>query len=110
MLVTHMKEKQQVGCEFADHKTWGGACAATCIEIVHCSESDSGGAAPPLHPPCTPPLLRLPIYDTIPCLKLCVMCSERFRGAAFLLNCSCATISEPFWSLQPALHSGIDLG
>ena len=31
------------------------------------------------------------------------MCSEQFRGAAFLLKCSC-TIPEPFWSLQPALR------
>ena len=52
-----------------------------------------------LRPPCTPPLLRLhsPCH-TILCLKLCVMCSEQFRGAAFLLNCSV----QPFLS-----HSGL---
>ena len=24
---------KQVGCDPADHKKWGGACAATCIEV-----------------------------------------------------------------------------
>jgi hypothetical protein len=38
------------------------------------------------------------------------MCSEQFRGAAFPLNCSCATISEPFWSLQSAMNSGVVMG
>jgi hypothetical protein len=26
--------KRRVGCDPADHKTWGGACAETCIEVV----------------------------------------------------------------------------
>jgi hypothetical protein len=76
---------KQVGCDPADKKKWGGACAATCIEVVPnvvraiqgglhslctptapvqpeqpglCNEErhpnelvNSGGAAPPLHPP-----------------------------------------------------------
>jgi hypothetical protein len=25
---------KQIGCDPADHKKWGGACAATCIEVV----------------------------------------------------------------------------
>ena len=47
----------------------------------------------------TPPLLRLhSLCHTRPCLKLCVMCSEQFRGAALLLNC----FVQPFLS-----HSGL---
>ena len=75
---------KQVGCDPADNKKWGGACAATCIEFVPnvvraiqgglhslctplllfnltwqpglCNEErhefdNSGGGAPPLHPP-----------------------------------------------------------
>ena len=29
-----INRKRQVGCDPADHKKWGGACAATCIEVV----------------------------------------------------------------------------
>jgi len=35
---------------------------------------------------------------------------REFRGAAFPLNCSCATISEPFWSLQSLMNSGVVMG
>ena len=66
------------------------------LKIVHNVVREIQGG---LRPPCTPPLLRLhsPCH-TRPCLKLCVMCSEQFRGAAFLLNCSV----QPFLS-----HSGL---
>ena len=48
------KGKEQVGCDPADHKKWGGACAATCIEVVpNVVRAMQGG----LHSFCTPLLL-----------------------------------------------------
>jgi hypothetical protein len=45
---------EQVGCDPADHKKWGGACAATCIEVVpNVVRAIQGG----LHSLCTPLLL-----------------------------------------------------
>ena len=104
---------KQVGCDPADHKKWGGACAATCIEVVpNVVRAIQGG----LRPPYTPPLLRLhsPCH-TIPCLKLfacqwcvrppmytstavCSRVSEQSRGAAIHLNCS----SERLSSIRPS--------
>ena len=48
------KVPQQVGCDPADHKKWGGACAATCIEVVpNLMRVIQGG----VHSLCTPLLL-----------------------------------------------------
>ena len=38
------------GCDPTDHKNRGGACIATCIEVVPNEVSNSGGAALPLYP------------------------------------------------------------
>ena len=49
-----INRKRQVGCDPADHKKWGGACAATCIEVVpNVVRVIQGG----LHSLCTPLLL-----------------------------------------------------
>ena len=39
--------RRQVGCDPADHKKWGGACAATCIEVVpNVVRAIQGGCTP----------------------------------------------------------------
>ena len=88
------REKRQVVCDPADHKKWGGACAATCIKIVHNvvrARSIQGG----LRPPCTPLLLRLhsPCHS-IPCLKL-FACQWCVRPPMYTSTAVCSQVSEP---------------
>jgi len=45
-----IKHLKQVGCDPADHKKWGGACAATCIEVVPNVVRVIQGGLHPLHP------------------------------------------------------------
>ena len=126
-----MSALKQVGCDPADKKKWGGACAATCIEVVPnvvraiqgglhslctptapvqpeqpglCNEErhpnelvNSGGAAPPLHPPALAFAQSLSYHSVSEAVCLPMVCkiytstavcsrvSEQFRVAAILL-------------------------
>jgi len=103
------------GCDPTDHRKRGGACAATCIGVLtQCSESNSGGAALPLHP--TAPVR--PFLRWQPGL-----CNEERHsnelhnsgGAApplhpltlaFARSLSYQTVSEAVCHVQRAIHGG----